>query len=331
MRNLKRVEISIRKTRSSTKRVPRNRGHFEAVSARYPGTAMPNRPEAEDEELRYVPPPGVDDPQLLDQLLGQPATAPAKLVKPAGASEVVYPDHVEHDDVDDDIEDFEERRPRRRRRAEAAYEDDEVVDSGLSWGRQLFVEFGAFIIFGVGVYAIDMSATVFGLTSTVLPATGIGMILAGIGHVLISLGQRHYVRQGGWLRLAGVALLLLNTTLNVYGIIPVADRVLGPDFLGSSIPRSPGEWVRQLWATVWGSASAGDLWAMLWGNEPERPIAATGASGWLTGTTPSLVVAWPSWTMTAIVLVIICGIVAWYSEIILLRLYRRVRRVWRRR
>ena len=210
-------------------------------------------------------------------------------------------------------------------------ESEEVVDSGMSWGRQLFVEGVVFVVFGAGIYALDMAATIFGLIAHLLPATGIGLMIAGVIHVFISLGQRHYLRQGGWLILVGIGLLAINTYFNVYGIMPVMDALLGPDFLGAAVPRNPELWRGAVWSALWGSASLPDLWMLFWGGSPATPIDPTGFTGWASGATASWQITWPSWSLTAAVLVVTCGTLAWFSEIILLRLYRRVRKVWRRR
>ncbi|MBX0331440.1 hypothetical protein K2Z83_27690 [Oscillochloris sp. ZM17-4] len=180
------------------------------------------------------------------------------------------------------------------------------MDTGLDWWKQVFAEFGAFVIIGVLPYAVDMACTVFGFTRTILPATDVGLLLATVLHIFISLGQRHFLRQRDRTFVIGAVLIIVNTLTNVYGMITIADRYR-PGALGD-LPRSPGAWLPALW-----------------------PVLVAKLREQIGTSTPEIVVVWPAWWPAAVVITLASGAVAFYAEVLLVRFYRRVRKVWKRR
>lgn len=200
----------------------------------------------------------------------------------------------------------------------------------------MFAEGTAFALFGAVPVAIDMACTVFGLTSTILPATRLGMVAAAVLHVFISIGQRHFLVQRGSVRLIGLGLLVINTALNVYGIIPALDGWLSPDFLGRALPRDPGQWLPELLGAVWGTPSLAEIWAARWSFVVALPVEtpARGLGGMLTaflGGGEALGPLWPAWLVPAILLTALCAVIAWRAEPNLAWWYLRARHVWRRR
>lgn len=257
-------------------------------------------------DLQYVPPPGAeqlsasravrhltgDDEQLLSTMLNVGA---ATTVPPSSGATATAPV------------------PKERRTQRSEPEPDQPIAvpqlsraSGLSWGQQLFVEVVTFLLLGVGVYALDLAFTILGLTQGIFPATWNGYIGAATFHVFMSLGQRYFVFQRGGIRLLGALLLGVNTVTNLYGIIPVVDHWLGPDVLGS-LPRNPAYWMPILSSRIWAS-----ILESLFGHAESQ-------------------VSIPTWWITAIVLSLLCGTVAWWAEILLIWFYRRVRYVALRR
>lgn len=295
------------------------------------------------DDLTYVPPPGaLPDPPaaeparprrvardaLLDTLLAEP---PPPARRPASSAPQPEGPAPAAD-------------PRPARRAEAAAEprrtayrpkpNPEVLDTGEEWWRQLVAEGGAFLILGTGPVVIDMACTVFGLTRTILPPTILGMLAAAVLHVFISLGQRHFLGQRGVVRLLGLVLLVINTGLNVYGMIPSLDRWLGRDLLGLSLPRDPGRWLPDLWSALWGLPTLGEVWGARWSFAVAPPDGATpmgiggalfGGAGW-----PPAIMS-PPWVPSALALTALCALVAWRAEPNLAWWYLRIRHVWRQR
>lgn len=200
----------------------------------------------------------------------------------------------------------------------------------------MFAEGTAFALFGAVPVAIDMACTVFGLTSTILPATRLGMVAAAVLHVFISIGQRHFLIQRGSVRLIGLGLLVINTALNVYGIMPALDAWLSPDFLGRALPRDPGQWLPDLLGAVWGTPALGEIWAARWSFVVALPAEtpARGLGGMLAaflGGGEALGPLWPAWLVPAILLTALCAVIAWRAEPNLAWWYLRARHVWRRR
>lgn len=288
-----------------------------------------------DDDLAFEPPPGAPGAgnRLLEKLLGagieasqtpapaMPAPRPAARPEPAARPPK------------------EAGRPVRGPAKPSAREDEEEFepeDTGDDWWRQMFAEGTAFILFGAAPVAIDMACTVFGLTETILPATRLGMAFAAVLHVFISIGQRHFLVQRGPVRLIGLGLLVVNTALNVYGIMPALDGWLSPDFLGAALPRDPSRWLPDLLGAIWGAPSLGEIWAARWSFVVEMPVdmPARGLGGLLAtslGGGEALWPLWPSWILSAFLLTIFCGVIAWRAEPNLAWWYLRARHVWRRR
>lgn len=293
------------------------------------------------DDLAYVPPPGAAPApparemprrpiagrdQLLDELLAESTPAVHReplLARPPARSEAIP-----------------ESGPAPRRSEAAAPRRTphelvpEVLDTGDEWWRQVIAEGGAFLLLGTGPVVIDMACTVFGLTRTILPPSLVGMVAAAVLHVFISLGQRHFLVQRGVVRLLGVVLLVINTGLNVYGMIPSLDRWLGQDFLGATLPRDPGQWLPALWSVVWGLPTLVDVWAARWSfavtlTEGVTPTGFGGAIFGGAGWPPAIV--WPLWLPSAIVLTALCALIAWRAEPNLAWWYVRIRHVWRQR
>lgn len=290
------------------------------------------------DDLTYVPPPGAatapparEAPQpkppareaLLDRLLAENPPAARPEPRPSSAAEpAVAPRPAPAP------------RPREVPAPRRPPPAPEVLDTGDEWWRQIMAEGGAFLLLGTGPVVIDMACTVFGLTRTILPPSIMGMMAAAVLHVFISLGQRHFLVQRGVVRLLGVLLLIINTGLNVYGMIPSLDRWLGPEFLGASLPRDPGQWLPDLWAALWGLPSLADVWTARWSFTVAlaEGVAPTGFAGALfagAGWPPPIL--WPAWLWPAVVLTALCALVAWRAEPNLAWWYLRVRHVWRQR
>jgi hypothetical protein len=303
---------------------------------------MPDSQGVED-DLAYEPPPGAPGAGrgLLEKLLGtvveeEPAPRPA----PPARREAPPPQREAPPPQREAPPPRREAPPPQReapRRPEPQPEEEDVPqDTGDEWWRQFFAEGTAFILFGAAPVAIDMACTVFGLTSTILPATRLGMVAAAVLHVFISIGQRHFLGQRSVVRWIGLLLLVINTALNVYGIMPVLDLWLSPDFLGPALPRDPAQWLPQLWAALWGAPSLGEIWSARWSFVVTLPegVQASGLGGLLAsmlGGGEAALPAWPSWFLPAALLTALCALIAWRAEPNLAWWYLRARHVWRRR
>jgi hypothetical protein len=181
----------------------------------------------------------------------------------------------------------------------------------IGWAQAVFVEMVLFLLFGVGVYMLDMLFTGLGLLGRVLPYTLSGAIGAVAFHVFMSFGQRYLLYQRGWIKLVGALLLGINTTTNLYGIIPMIRSMSGSTLLGS-VPDNPALWPDLL---IWVNIST--WWAAVWTPDTEQ------IAPWV----------WvvPSWWLNALVLLVVCVGLAWMAEVLLIRLYRRARLVVQQR
>lgn len=255
---------------------------------------------ADEEELRYVPPPGAAveppparrdaDTTLLTTLLEGQAPPATRRPAPARAG-------AEQDAATAPEKPRREPRPRQAAPAPAPV----AGAGGLSPGQQVFVEAGAFLLFGVTPYALDLSFTLLGLTRVALPPTVAGLLLGTLFHIFMSLGQRYFVFQRGPIRLLGALLLGINTVTNLYGIMPVIDAMFGADLLGS-LPRDPAAWSRGVGGFIWGALRAG----------------------------PGDTLNPPPWWPAMLWLTALCAGIAWWAEIVLSRFYLRLKAVIQR-
>ncbi|HEU4324473.1 MAG TPA: hypothetical protein VFS21_15130 [Roseiflexaceae bacterium] len=166
------------------------------------------------------------------------------------------------------------------------------------WLQQFYVYSVVLTLFTV-VWLADGLFTVLGLVSLGLPVTVFGLALAVGFHLLASWGQRTLIFDPlPLLKLFGVALLSANVLSNVVGI-RLALSTTAPALVGT-LPLHPVEWL-------------------------------TGIGSWFGQLITGQEAIMPPWWPTAVILVLLAGLLAWQAERQLAEVHGRWRAIYQQR
>lgn len=144
------------------------------------------------------------------------------------------------------------------------------------------------LLVGYGVWFLDGAFTVVGAITTIVPPTLLGVGIAITGHFFVSWGQHTLIFHPQLaIKLIGLVLLAANALSNVYGVVGAA-QALRPGLLGT-LPSDPKEWMVAL--ITW----LGGLVRKLL--DPQAPMVAV-----------------PVWRFTALIVLLLAFVLAWYAE-----------------
>lgn len=181
---------------------------------------------------------------------------------------------------------------------QSEYLDEPIVIGDLSW-QQLFYVYSLVLTLFAVVWLLDGVFTVLGLLQAGMPGTVIGFVLSIGLHLLASWGQRSLIFDSWWvLKLLGLGLFTMNVTANVIGIRLALAVLASP--LAGTLPINPWQWI--------------------------TPLAKNAGSA-IIGNEASL----PDWWPSALIIVLLAGGLAWFSEPLLSGVHRRWRIICRQR